>query len=64
MMGWGVDILLPPRSGNHIAVVNEDCPDLDHDKEEEVELLVHGADEHKHATGQRDSVLWTRETYW
>lgn len=44
MVSWRVDPFLPPTSGNHIAVVDKDCPELDEDKEEEVGPLVHGAD--------------------
>lgn len=44
VVGRAVDELFEPMAGDHVAVVNEDGPDLDADEEEHVEVLLHRAD--------------------
>jgi hypothetical protein len=44
VVGGAVDKLLEPVAGNHVAIVDEDGPDLNADEEEHVEVLLHGAD--------------------
>lgn len=44
-----VDKLFRPGAGNHVTVVDEDGPKLDHDEENGVEVLLHGADVDKDA---------------
>ena len=53
---WAVDKLFRPGAGNHVAVVDEDGPELDQDEEDGVEVLLHGADEDKDA-GRTESVF-------
>jgi hypothetical protein len=48
-MGGAVEPLLCPMAGNHIAIVNEDCPDLDSNKEDHVQMSLHWTDENKDA---------------
>lgn len=45
VVGWAVDELLGPVTGDHVAVVDEDGPDLHGDEEDHVEVPVHGTDE-------------------
>lgn len=66
VVGGAVDELLEPVTGNHVAIVDEDSPDLNADEEEHVEVLLHGADV------DEDTVQVSRElqlrcksaTYW
>lgn len=44
VVGRAVDELFEPVAGDHVAVVDEDGPDLNADEEEHVEVLLHGAD--------------------
>lgn len=44
VVGGAVNKPLEPVAGDHVAVVNEDGPDLNTDKEEHVKVLLHGAD--------------------
>lgn len=46
-----VDEFLCPVARDHVAVVDEDCPDLYGDEEHHVEVSVHGADEYEGARG-------------
>lgn len=67
MVGWRVDVLFPPRTRDHITVVNKDRPDLDHDEKEQVELLVHWADKDKDARGSATWMMGSERhdwTYW
>jgi hypothetical protein len=34
-------------AGDHVAIVDEDCPELDDNEEADVQVLLHGADEDK-----------------
>jgi hypothetical protein len=45
-----VDELFQPVSGNHVAIVDKDGPDLDENKENQVKVLLHGADVDEDAT--------------
>ena len=40
-----VDVLLEPVAGDHVAVMDEDGPDLHEDEQHQVEVLLDGADE-------------------
>ena len=40
-----VDELLSPMAGDHVAVVNDNGPDLHYDEEHEVQVLLNGEDE-------------------
>lgn len=42
-----IDELLSPMPGDHIAIMNEDGPDLHRDEEYHVEVAVHGAYENE-----------------
>jgi hypothetical protein len=44
-----VDKLLGPVAGNHVAVVDEDSPDLHSNEEKRVQVAVHWADEDERA---------------
>lgn len=45
VMGGGVDEFLGPVAGDHVAVVDENGPDLDSHEEGEVEVTLDGEDE-------------------
>lgn len=47
VVGRAVDELLGPVPGDHVAVVDEDGPDLHSNEENHVEVAVHGAEEDK-----------------
>ena len=49
VVGGAVDELLGPVAGDHVAVVDQDGPDLDGDEEDHVEISLHGADEDEEA---------------
>jgi hypothetical protein len=53
-------------AGNHVAVVNEDGPDLNADEEEHVEVLLHGAevDENTVRVSREFQLLDRSTTYW
>jgi hypothetical protein len=51
MVRGRVDESLEEVARDHVAVVDEDGPDLDEDEEDEVEVLLHGADEDEDAGG-------------
>jgi hypothetical protein len=44
-----IDKLLEVVAGDHVAVVDEDGPDLDEDKKGEIEVFLHRADEDEDA---------------
>jgi len=45
MMGWAVDHVLERMIGDHVRVVDEDCPEVDEDEEDEVEVALEREDE-------------------
>jgi hypothetical protein len=45
VVGRAVDELLGPVARDHVAIVDEDGPDLHRDEEHHVQVPVHGADE-------------------
>lgn len=49
VVGGAVDVLLKPVARDHVAVVNEDGPDLHESEEGHVEVLLEGADEDEDA---------------
>jgi hypothetical protein len=53
VVGGAVDKFLEPVASNHVAVVNEDSPDLNADEEEHVEVLLHGAEIDENTTRVR-----------
>lgn len=44
-----VQELLGPVTGNHVAVVNENGPDLNSDEKDKVEVSLHGAEKDESA---------------
>ena len=40
MVGWRVDVSLEKVTGDHVAIVNEDSPELYKDEETNVEIFV------------------------
>lgn len=60
MVGWRVDVSLKEVAGDHVAVVDEDSPELDKDEEANVEVFVQGEQVHKDANEsarERDETL-------
>lgn len=51
VMGGAVEELLGPVARDHVAVVDEDGPDLDGDEEDHVQVALHWADEDEEALG-------------
>lgn len=49
VMGGAVEEFLRPVAGNHVAVVNQDGPDLDRAEEDHVQMALHGADKDEDA---------------
>jgi hypothetical protein len=49
VMRGAVDELLRPMARNHVAIVDEDGPDLDTNKEDQVQISLHWANENKDA---------------
>ena len=65
VMSGAVDKPLEPVAGDHVAVVNEDGPDLNADEEEHVEVLLHGADVDKdtiHVSNSSNGLIEARLT--
>lgn len=56
-----VDELFRPMARNHVAVVDEDGPDLDGDEEDQVQISLHGADEDEDAFRILEKVFWRVE---
>jgi len=57
VMRWRVDEPLEQMVVDHVPVVDQDRPQLDEDEEDEVGVLVHGADEDEDAAGYEFSSL-------
>ena len=53
VVGGAVDELFRPVAGDHVAVVDQDGPDLDGHEEDHVQISLHGADEDEEAFGER-----------
>lgn len=49
MVRRAVDEFLRPMARNHVAVVNENGPDLDRSEENHVQVSLHGANEDEDA---------------
>lgn len=47
MVCRAIDVFLEPVACDHIAIVDEDSPDLHQAEEDQVKVLLHGADEDK-----------------
>lgn len=60
VVSGAVDELLGPVAGDHVAVVDQDGPDLDGDEEDHVEISLHGADEDEEAVCFWERVLESR----
>jgi hypothetical protein len=52
VVGGRVDDILEPVTGDHVAIVDKDGPELDNDEEEHVEVLLHRADIDEDAVGE------------
>lgn len=51
VVGGAVEELLGPVARDHVAVVDQDGPDLDGDEEDHVQVALHWADEDEEALG-------------
>ena len=45
--GGAVDVFFEPMARYHVAVVDEDCPDLYQNEHGHIEVLLHGADKNE-----------------
>lgn len=52
MVGWRVDVSLEKVSADHVAIVNEDSPQLNKDEKTEIEVFVQGEDVDEDMVGQ------------
>ena len=66
MVSWAVEPALQPRIGDHVSVMDEYGPELDSNKEDCIEVLLHWADEDEHATRKVSGypILHEMESYW
>lgn len=48
-MSGAVDVFFEPMARYHVAVVDEDCPDLYQNEHGHIEVLLHGADKNEDA---------------
>ena len=51
MVGGAVNDLLKRVSGNHVGVMDEDCPEVDEDESTKVELAVEREEEDEQVVG-------------
>lgn len=52
VVGGAVDVFLEPMARYHVAVMDEDCPDLYQDEHGHIEVLLHGADKNEDTEGK------------
>ena len=67
VMGRAVDVLLEPVAGNHVAIVNEDGPDLDKNEKYDVEVLLYRENKDENANQSVRKIFDGTEatiTYW
>lgn len=56
VVGWRVNVSLEKVSADHVAIVDENCPQLNKDEETEIEVFVQGKDVDEDVVGQGLSV--------
>ena len=62
-----VDELLGPVARDHVAIMDEDSPDLHSNEEDHVEIPVHGAEEYEgasHVLVDQDVAVHVSDSYW